>query len=132
VSVVCFGAMRSYLPEMSSGNRADVELPDGSSVADLIDAMGAPRELVFSVLVDGTQAPHDHTLANRAEVTLMPPFAGGAQALYSDSSISRVSRPASAFSTISLKSRPTSAASASSIDARVVGERGSNSTQQSW
>jgi sulfur-carrier protein len=80
VSVVCFGAMRSYLPEMSFGNRADVELPDGSSVADLIDAMGAPRELVFSVLVDGTQAPHDHTLGDRAEVTLMPPFAGGAQA----------------------------------------------------
>lgn len=77
MSVICFGAMRSYLPETSCGNRADVELSDGSSVADLIDAIGAPRQLVFSVLVDGTQAPHDHTLADRAEVTLMPPFAGG-------------------------------------------------------
>jgi len=79
VSVVCFGAMRSYLPEPSLGNRAEVELPDGSSVEDLIDAMGAPRELVFSVLVDGTQAPVGHTLTDRAEVTLMPPFAGGAE-----------------------------------------------------
>jgi molybdopterin converting factor small subunit len=80
VSVVCFGAMRSYLPGPSPANRADVELPEGSSVGDLIDALGAPRQLVFSVLVDGTQAPHDAALADGAEVTLMPPFAGGADA----------------------------------------------------
>jgi molybdopterin converting factor small subunit len=89
VSVVCFGAMRSYLPETSSGNRAVIELPDGSSVEDLVGALKAPMQLVFSVLVDGVQARHDHTLHDGAEVTLMPPFAGGAEAsFYGDSSIS--------------------------------------------
>ncbi len=91
MSVVCFGAMRSYLPESSSGNKAAVELPEGSSVADLIDAMGAPRKLVFSVLVDGTQAPLDQTLADHAEVTLMPPFAGGAEAPSRETARSRAS-----------------------------------------
>jgi molybdopterin converting factor small subunit len=77
VSVVCFGAMRSYLPAGSSGNRADVELPEGSDVEDLIESLGAPIRLVFSVLVDGVQATMDQQLRDGAEVTLMPPFAGG-------------------------------------------------------
>ena len=78
VTVVCFGAMRDYLPPDARANRASVELPVGGSVADLIDALGAPRRLVFSVLVDGAQAGIDEPLHDGAEVTLMPPFAGGA------------------------------------------------------
>jgi molybdopterin converting factor small subunit len=69
--------MRSYLPTPASGNRAEVELPEESSVRDLVAALGAPMKLVFSVLVDGVQADHDRVLHHGAEVTLMPPFAGG-------------------------------------------------------
>ncbi|CAN5549861.1 hypothetical protein BH20ACT21_BH20ACT21_14430 [soil metagenome] len=77
VGVVCFGAMRAHLPPGSVGNRAEVEVQEGASVADVVESMGAPRALVFAVLVDGRQAPIDQPLQEGAEVTLMPPFAGG-------------------------------------------------------
>lgn len=78
VRVVCFGAMRDFLPADANGNVAEVELPDGATVGDLADAVGAPRHLVFSVLVDEERADIDTELPEGAEVTLMPPFTGGA------------------------------------------------------
>ena len=75
VTVAAFGAMRQYVADGSG--RADLDLPSGSSVGDAVDALGAPRRLVFVVLVDGSQATLEHGLHEGAEVTLMPPFAGG-------------------------------------------------------
>jgi molybdopterin converting factor small subunit len=69
--------MRDYLPQDRTGNRARVAVPPGATVGDLVDALGAPRRLVFSVLVDGVQAGLDTELNEDGEVTLMPPFAGG-------------------------------------------------------
>lgn len=77
VSVTCFGAVRDYLPEGTAGNRAEVELTEAATVADLVDRLGAPRRLIFSLLVDGTRAGMDAALQDGAEVTLMPPFSGG-------------------------------------------------------
>jgi molybdopterin converting factor small subunit len=78
VTVVCFGAMREYLPA-GSNNRAEIEVADESSAGDVIDALGAPRKLVFSLLVDGQQADLDRKLEEGSEVTLMPPFTGGSR-----------------------------------------------------
>jgi sulfur carrier protein ThiS len=77
VGIVCFGAMRAHLPPGSLGNRAELEVQEKASVADVVESIGAPRALVFAVLVDGRQASIDQTLHEGAEVTLMPPFAGG-------------------------------------------------------
>lgn len=78
VSVICFGAMREYLPKTAESNRVQMNVQGGASVGDVVDALGAPRALVFSLLVDGVQADLEHLLHDGAEVTLMPPFAGGA------------------------------------------------------
>lgn len=77
VSVTCFGAVRDYLPEDTPCNRAEVELNEAATVGDLVDRLGAPRRLVFSLLVDGTHAGMDRVLQDGSEVTLMPPFSGG-------------------------------------------------------
>lgn len=77
VTAVCFGAMREFLPPGSSTNRAEVVLPEGATVGDLIDELGAPRRLVYALLVDGDHADLDRALVEGAEVTLMPPFTGG-------------------------------------------------------
>lgn len=76
VTVVCFGAMREYLPDPSSG-RTDIELPPEGTVRNVVGALGAPDTLIHSVLVDGVRVELDQNLADGAEVTLMPPFAGG-------------------------------------------------------
>ncbi|MEA2509878.1 MAG: Mut7-C ubiquitin [Actinomycetota bacterium] len=67
--------MREYLP--GRGSRTELDLPSGSRVSDVADALGAPRRLVFAVLIDGLQSDMDHEVHEGAEVTLMPPFAGG-------------------------------------------------------
>jgi molybdopterin converting factor small subunit len=75
VTVAAFGAMREY---MSGGQgRAELDLPAGSRVGDVVDALGAPRRLVFAALIDGLQADLGQEVHEGAEVTLMPPFAGG-------------------------------------------------------
>lgn len=76
VTVVCFGAMREYLPDPASG-RADIELAPGGTVRSVVGALGAPERLIHSVLVDGLRVELDQTVTDGAEVTLMPPFAGG-------------------------------------------------------
>jgi molybdopterin converting factor small subunit len=75
VTVVGFGAMREYFPEKS--RRTQLDLPQGSSVGDVTDALGAPRRLVFAVLINGLRADMEQEVHDGAEVTLMPPFAGG-------------------------------------------------------
>jgi molybdopterin converting factor small subunit len=77
VTVVCFGALRSYLPSGAAGNSAVVQVPPAARVGDLIDALGAPRGLVHAVLLDGGSATDEQALSEGAEVTLMPPFSGG-------------------------------------------------------
>jgi molybdopterin converting factor small subunit len=76
VTVVCFGAMREFLPDPASG-RNDIELAPEGTVRSVVGALGAPERLIHSVLVDGLRADLDQTLEDGAEVTLMPPFAGG-------------------------------------------------------
>ena len=78
VTVVCFGAMRSYLPPGSSGNVAFVDVPDSATVADVIDRLGAPPKLVHAILVSGERAELSTPVESGTEITLMPPFAGGA------------------------------------------------------
>jgi molybdopterin converting factor small subunit len=75
VTVAAFGAMRQYLPD--GGGSAQLDLPDGSRVSDLVDTLGAPTRLVFAVLIDGLQSTLEDEVRDGAEVTLMPPFAGG-------------------------------------------------------
>ncbi|MFN2389241.1 MAG: MoaD/ThiS family protein [Actinomycetota bacterium] len=77
MEVVCFGALRDHLPQGTEGNRAEIALDDGATVAELVTLLGAPRRWVFAVLVDGRRAGLDHGLSEGAEVTLMPPFSGG-------------------------------------------------------
>ena len=77
VSVTCFGAVRDYLPEGTVGNRVEVELAEAAKVGDLVDHLGAPHRLIFSLLVDGTRTGLGAVLQDGAEVTLMPPFSGG-------------------------------------------------------
>jgi molybdopterin converting factor small subunit len=77
VSVVCFGAMREHLPHGATGNQAVLEVEDAATVGDVVDGLGAPRRLAFSVLVDGVQASLDSRVVEGAEITLMPPFTGG-------------------------------------------------------
>ena len=77
VTVTCFGAMRDYLPPDAQGNHAQLDVPEGATAGDVVDALGVPRRLVHALLVDEVQADLARRLRDGAAVTLMPPFSGG-------------------------------------------------------
>jgi molybdopterin converting factor small subunit len=77
VAVTVFGALRDHLPPDAPSNSVTLEVADDATVGDVVDELGAPRRLAFAVLVDGTTAKLGDSVHEGAEVTLMPPFAGG-------------------------------------------------------
>ncbi|MEA2476790.1 MAG: sulfur-carrier protein [Actinomycetota bacterium] len=77
ITVVCFGALRERVPGAGEGP-VEIDLPDGASVADVVEALSIPRALASMVLVDGNRVELDEVVSEGAAVTLMPPFAGGA------------------------------------------------------
>lgn len=77
VTAVCFGRMRDFLPDDAEGNRAVIEVDDGATAADLVDALGAPRGIVHAVLVGDVPGSLDRALTEGEEITLMPQFTGG-------------------------------------------------------
>ena len=76
----CFGAMRDYLPADAVDNRVSLQVGTGSTIATILEALGAPTRLAHWILLDGSRVELDSPLFEGAEVTLMPPFTGGAQA----------------------------------------------------
>lgn len=79
VSVVGFGVMRDFLPDDADGNQARVEIEEGARVQDVVNLLGAPERLVYALLVNGERGGLDQPLGDGDEVTLMPPFTGGAE-----------------------------------------------------
>lgn len=77
IEIVCFGAMKKYLPEKAEGNSAVIELDDGATVADGVDALGAPRRLVHAILVNEDPADLARKLDDGDRLTLMPHYSGG-------------------------------------------------------
>jgi molybdopterin converting factor small subunit len=77
VTVTCFGAMREYLPDPRSGSTS-LDVPEAGTVADVMFELGAPLQLLHTCLVNGRRVEPDQTLEEGSEVTLMPPFSGGA------------------------------------------------------
>ena len=77
VTAVCFGALRDFLPAGSSSNEVSLEVPEGASVREVAQRLGAPPHLVFAALVEEERVPLDESLRDGARVTLMPPFTGG-------------------------------------------------------
>ena len=77
-----YASLTDYLPaEARGGNRVDLEVPAGSTIADVIAPYGLPMRLVHLVLVNGRYvAPADratHTFADGDVLAIWPPVAGG-------------------------------------------------------
>jgi molybdopterin converting factor small subunit len=77
VTVVCFGAMREFLPPGASGNSITLDVEEDQDVGGLVDDLGAPRRLVYALLVNEDPSSLDRPLRDGDKVTLMPQFTGG-------------------------------------------------------
>jgi len=82
ITLKLFATLEKYLPAARKGhNEAEMDVPEGVSVADVLDRLGVPREEVHLVLVDGRFVPVDALEEVRLEegqaLAVWPPVAGG-------------------------------------------------------
>ena len=76
VSVTLFADLRRFLPRGADGPQRYV-LPDGATVAELLEAIGIPAGSELTAAVNGELAALDAPLAPDDEVMLLSPMEGG-------------------------------------------------------
>ena len=77
VYVKLFATLRHYRPGLEIGQAFPVQLPDGSTVADLIRQVGIPDGEVKLIFVNALFRDPDHVLADGDELGIFPPVGGG-------------------------------------------------------
>nr|WP_245574345.1 MoaD/ThiS family protein [Desulfovirgula thermocuniculi] len=77
LEVRVFSGLEKYIPGARFGQAIEVERPEGTTLADLVDSLGIPRDQVFAALVNGRHAPLDRVLQPGDRVSLFPPVGGG-------------------------------------------------------
>ena len=78
VEVRLFATLASFLPSHGREGAAEIEIPDGSTVAEVTRRLGIPSDLARVVLVNGRDMGSEAPLAAHDVVTIFPPLAGGA------------------------------------------------------
>jgi sulfur-carrier protein len=77
VEVQLFATLAAFLPADSRHGAAILDVPDRSTVRDVIQRLGLPADLERVTLVNGGDAPPDQDLHAGDVVAVFPPLAGG-------------------------------------------------------
>ena len=71
-------AILAQHPEgIRAGTALEVELPNNSTLTDLVTYLGLPQEEIKIIFVNGRARKPDYRLAPGDEVGIFPPIAGG-------------------------------------------------------
>jgi molybdopterin converting factor small subunit len=77
VEVRLFATLQEFLPPQSRGGVAVLDVPAGSTAADVASRLGIPPGLERVLLVNGREAQPEGVLAPGDVLDLFPPLAGG-------------------------------------------------------
>jgi len=77
VSVKLFASLQRYKPALSAGQSFEVELPEASTVADLVDHLQIQENEVKVTFVNGRARADLYRLKAGDEVGIFPPVGGG-------------------------------------------------------
>lgn len=81
ISFKLFATLSEYLPAGSVRNQVELEVPDGTTPADLAREYALPPQLTHLVLVNGAYIPPDQrdkrALVEGDVLAIWPPIAGG-------------------------------------------------------
>ena len=79
IEVKLFATLRKHLPPGGDGKSTSLELPEGATVTDVIDALKIPRAQAQLIMVDGHHVHDPDTALDRDGVgSIFPALAGGA------------------------------------------------------
>ena len=77
VNVQLFGVLGRKLPEYSSPDGVEVEVPDGSTAGDLLEYMKIPEDWGASVTMDSRLLRDNELIRDGAEIRLIQSVHGG-------------------------------------------------------
>ena len=77
VEVRLFATLVSFLPPESRDGAAILEVPDGSTVRDVVRRLGIPADLERVTLLNGADSAPEAHLRPGDVLTVFPPLAGG-------------------------------------------------------
>ena len=78
IEVRLFATLRDYVPTHSEKGVVCMDVPDNSSIVDVLTELGIPVAMAFLVLVDGRYESDRHRkLSDGCVLSIWPPIAGG-------------------------------------------------------
>ncbi len=77
VHVKLFASLKRYLPEDASKDTITLDVPEGSTVAELITQLGIGQEHAKIIVSNDEQLEVAAVLREQQEIQLYPPLAGG-------------------------------------------------------
>lgn len=77
ISVKIFATLIRFVPGVRVGVAQEIDLPAGSTLADLVARLALPPDEVKVIFVNGKKQKQDYQLAAGDEVGIFPPIGGG-------------------------------------------------------
>jgi len=77
VAVHLFATLSGYLPEGTAGDEVALDVPEGSTVADVVRALEIPDSFDCVKVVNGHDVSSDQPLTDKDVLSLFPPLVGG-------------------------------------------------------
>ena len=77
VRLKLFATLSRYFGNAAPGTPFEIEVPDGSTLSDLVNELKLPYEEIKVFFVNGRARPIDWVLAASDEIGIFPPVAGG-------------------------------------------------------
>ena len=72
-----YAGLRRYAPGYRLGEAMELELLDGTTLAELYELLKVPPDEVKRTFVSGLSKSPNHALSNGDRVALFPPIGGG-------------------------------------------------------
>ena len=77
VEVSLFATLATYLPTPNSGDSVVLEVPEGTTVGDVVASLAIPSDLECLRVVNGRDAESAQRLEEGDVLAIFPPLAGG-------------------------------------------------------
>ncbi len=77
INLNLYASLAEYLPDRARGNPNPIELPEGTTIKQLIEQLHIPLDTPRIIFINGSHAPLEAILNEGDRLGMFPPLAGG-------------------------------------------------------